>query len=148
MAVFSVVDFSSCNSLKTLYRQPSLLLLPVFTCFTFSRISSGGCGQADNRVRFSKKMTAVNMALTLAGIISWGIYVSFESKGLGAVVGTIFFSLYFLPGLVFTLLFLLYDKLCCCCCTCCLSPPEEIAVYDPDKPETQFKLDKETNCIV
>ena len=36
LAVFSVVDFRSGNSLRILYRQPSLLLLPTFTCFTFS----------------------------------------------------------------------------------------------------------------
>ena len=140
MAVFSVVDFRSWNSLKTFYRQPSLLLLPVFTCFTFSRISSGCCGQADNRVVFSKKMTAVNIALTLAGIVGWGLYY--------LEIFVVFSLFLLLPGLDFTLLFLLYDKLCCCCCTCCLSPSEEIAVYDPDQPETQFKLDTETNCIV
>merc|ERR1719446_1891731 len=41
LGVFSVVDFCSKDSLKVkiLYRQPSLLLLPTFTCFTFSRIS-------------------------------------------------------------------------------------------------------------
>ena len=69
LALFSVVDFRSKNSLKILYRQPPLLLLPTFTCFTFIRVSSGCCGQADNRIRFSKKMTAVNMALTLAGTV-------------------------------------------------------------------------------
>ena len=40
LAVFSVVNFRSGDSLRIFYRQPSLLLLPTFTCFTFSRISS------------------------------------------------------------------------------------------------------------
>ena len=73
----SLISFWPCSPWWTLgpgilSRLPSLFLLPIFTCFTFSRINFGRCGQANRRVRFSKKMTGVNMVLTLAGIVGRG----------------------------------------------------------------------------
>jgi len=106
LGLFSVVDFCSKNSLKILYCQPSLLLLPTFTCFTFSRISSGCCGRADNRVEFSKKMTGFNMVLTVIQTICYYFnpyYDYFYRKYAYSIPLLI-------TGLVSTLMFLFYDK--------------------------------------
>ena len=104
LGLFSVVDFRSKNSLKILYRQPSLLLLPTFTCFTFIRVSSGCCGQADKRVMFSKKMTGVNMVLTLIPTISVSYILSTP------LMYTYVFGSLLVVILVSTLMFLFYGK--------------------------------------
>ena len=41
-------------------------------------------------------------------------------------------------GIVPTVIFLLYDKLCCCCCSCCLQPTEELVVFDPEWPDKEM----------
>ena len=66
-----------------------------------------------------------------------GFDPGFGGPGLGGPsfpVQYFFIPLIFLHilGLIFTLLFLFYDKIFSCCCSCWLSPPEEIVVYDPD----------------
>ena len=62
LAIFSTLDLSSRNSLKILISHPSLILLPVFTFFTFSKIQC--CG--DRRVKFSVRFTLINMAVTVS----------------------------------------------------------------------------------
>jgi len=129
LGLFSVVDFCSKNSLKIIYRQPSLLLLPTFTCFTFSKVSSGCCGQADNSVMFSKKMTGINMVLTVIQTICWEIFF-YHRYSNGKIVITIPLLV---TGLVSTLMFLFYDKMFSCCCGWCLSPSNtEPAIYQPE----------------
>jgi len=147
LGVFSVVDFCSKDSRKILYRQPSLLLLPTFTCFTFSRISSGCRGQADNRVTFSKKMTGVNMVLTVIQTICWELFYyhynysnpydegKFNWTILMLITGLRKFDwtiLMLITGLVSTLMFLFYDKMFSGFCGCCLSPSTEFAIYQPE----------------
>ena len=61
----------SVNSIRTVYLQPSLLLLPLFTFFTFSRVSFGWQAPPDNRIKFSQKMTFLNMALAMVGFFGW-----------------------------------------------------------------------------
>ena len=40
-------------------------------------------------------------------------------------------------GVVFSLMFIFYDKICCCCCDCFLGAEERI-VYDPSHPENKL----------
>ena len=155
LAVFSVLDFRSGNSLRILYRQPSLLLLPTFTCFTFSRVSSSYRGQADNRVVFSKRMTIANMVLTAAGTVACVIYIqiidfSDHSDHIEFLyrmpyvflIALIFALILVCPGTIATLLFLFNDKMSGCCCNCWTAPPLEEVAYDPERPETLIVLNK------
>ena len=53
------------TSMKMLLYYPSLLLMPVFTMFTFSKIKSGCCGEKDERIAFSVKYTFLNIFITI-----------------------------------------------------------------------------------
>ena len=60
------------SSLKMILSHPSLLLMPVFTLFTFSKINSGcGNGEKDERIAFSLKFTIINFFLSVG-------YVDFD----------------------------------------------------------------------
>ena len=63
LAVISTVDFSSRQSVKTITSHPSLLLLPTFTFFTFSRLWDGHF--RDRRLSFSVFMTKGRVHLVL-----------------------------------------------------------------------------------
>ena len=54
LSIFSTLNFRDVSTLKILYRQPSLIILPTVTYFTFSRDTIGGfyCCNDNNRVRF------------------------------------------------------------------------------------------------
>ena len=166
LAVFSVVDFRSANSLKIFYRQPSLLLLPTFTCFTFSRISSGCRGKANNKVKFSKIMTIMNMTVTALGTLVWPVYhfnQQHEShrnkyfflrlwgwllrRGYGhAYADTFGIPMILLClGLLATFLFLFNDKMSNYCCNCWSTPQKEVAVYNPEEPETHIVLNNRSS---
>ena len=148
LSLFSTLNFRDKSSLKILYRQPSLIILPTVTFFTFARLNTG-CGSDDSRVSFSKKFTYINMALTIVSYVSWVVlwYFNIGSYELSDHLNNVlyisldFILTFTLPPLVlsilFTILFLHLDKLCCCCC----NPREQLSVYDPDLDKRFIMVD-------
>ena len=136
LSLFSTVDLFNKSSLKILYRQPSLIILPTVTFFSFSRLNIG-CGSKDSRVSFSKKFTYINIVLSIVGFGSWFVWFHFNID-----TGT-FFLIFTLPVLVFSILlsifFLLLDKMPKCCC----NPREQLSVYNPDLDKRFIMLDGE-----
>ena len=146
----AVLNCSSKSSLKIIVSQPSLLLLPVFTNFTFSRLSCACFGRKlDNKVKFSTRLTLLNMGLTTAGFVACWLTVGDDSdEPLQALIAmdqhkiklfTLlgFISLSNLPSLAF--LCLLWTT----GCYSCLNPTTEISVHDPDQPESHIVLSAE-----
>merc|ERR1719471_1277313 len=87
LAIFSTLSIK--NSLKIITHYPyhprnihTLLLLPIFTFFTFSKVKVFSCG-SESSVRFSKKFTWVNMAVSAFGYVCWLVwyYFRFEVGG-------------------------------------------------------------------
>ena len=72
LALWSSVG-SSKSSLKMLIHHPSIIILPMFTFFTFSKMSTGCCGKEDNRVRFSPVYTCINILISCG---YWGLWVA------------------------------------------------------------------------
>ena len=118
---------------------------------------------------FSKKITVVNIALTVAGTVGWSVYMANLNSSVAEPllrmvdaqecdiekafdINLIFiFPMGFLAlGFLFTLLFLLSNWFYCS--PYCLSPPEEIAVYDPNHSDIKLLLDSvldsHTNNII
>ena len=121
LSIFSTLNFRSLSSLKILYRQPSLILLPIVTYFTFSRDNIGCCG-GNNRVSFSKKFTCLNVVASFVGYFGWGVW------WYGKSVGRFFwFFLIILPLLGLSII---PTSFFLCCQS--IDPMEEYSVYDPE----------------
>merc|ERR1711988_1318190 len=73
LAIFSTLNLSSKSSLKIITHHPSLLILPTFTFFTFSKVKVFSCG-SESSVMFSKKFTFVNMAVSVVGYVCWAVW--------------------------------------------------------------------------
>ena len=98
---------------------PSLLLLPIITFFTFSKVKVGG----ESRVRFSKKFTWVNMGVSAVGYVCWLVWFYHKTE-----FDPIIILCSLLPSSVFlTFLFLHLDRLY----DCTGVPGEVISVFDP-----------------
>jgi len=145
LSFFSTINFLDKSSLKILYRQPSLIILPTVTFFTFSRLNIGCCSE-NNRVSFSTKFTYINIAVTTVGYVVWGVWHHlgpFASHFGPFANGR--FHIYiliavlppFVLSILFTALFLHYDKMCGGCC----KPREQLSVYDPDQDRRFIMVD-------
>ena len=160
LSLFSTLNLRDKSSLKILYRQPSLIILPTVTFFTFSKIKIKICRPdcslrivpeskndkinhcCDNsQVMFSKKITWVNMLVSSVGYASWvfSCYFAFNGQVFQKQIKT--FSMFtFIPlafSILLTALFLHLDKLPCC------NPREQLSVYDPDLDKRFIMLDGE-----
>ena len=127
LSLFSTLNFRVKSSLKILYRQPSLIILPTVTFFTFSRLNIG-CSSDDSRVSFSKKFTYINITVSSVGyvcLVVWWYFNFLLDDFIFVLVVTL--PLHVL-SIHLTALFLHLDKLPCCCC----NPKEQLSVYDPD----------------
>ena len=121
------------SSLKVIFQHPSIILLPIFTYFTFSKMNTSCWGKRDVRLIFSPLHTWLNI------IISSGcIYCFFLAGDIGPWNFGIDFVLLNIPAVVPTVIFLHYDYLFCCCCECCLQPATKMSVYDPDNQDLEL----------
>ena len=121
LAIFSSLNLRSKSSLEIITRHPSILLLPVFTFFTFSKLNVS-CSGPESRIRFSKKFSWINIGVSAVGYVACLVLLHWWL--------IIYTGPPILLSLILTVLFLHLDRLCCCC-SCCLEPGEEISVYDP-----------------
>merc|ERR1719510_608951 len=138
LSLFSTVNFFNKSSLKILYRHPSLIILPTVTFFTFSRLNIGCCSE-NNKVRFSKKFTYINIAVSTVSYVVWGVWYYFTLKYPSEYwILCVILPLHVL-SILLTALFLHLDKLCCCCC----NPMEQLSVYDPDQDKRLIMVDGE-----
>jgi len=143
---FLVGLFSCCHCglLKTFLVHPSVLLLPVFTNFTFvsnSKVCCGGRGgkKEESYLVFSPKSTAINVGVSLAGTL---IYMAplVGSRALTTVL--IVLLPLSLLGIIFTLMFTFCIQCSCClsyCCCCC--EPFEFAALVTSSPFTPHILE-------
>ena len=137
LAIYSTLNCRR-SSLLILIRHPSLLLLPIVTFFTFSRIKNS---RDENRVIFSTRFTWINMAVSTVSVAGWLVWYSntqhgpthywYETFYDTQTVLSIVLSLFVL-SIILTGLFLHLDQLSPHCCECFLSPGEQLSVYDPD----------------
>jgi len=129
LSLFSTLNFLNKSSLKILYRQPSLIILPTVTFFTFSRV--GG----ESRVSFSKKFSWLNILFSTVGYVVFVVrlyYNLFIRDFNDSLLTTL--PLY-LSSILVAALFLHLDKLPCC------NPREQLSVYDPDLDQKFIMLD-------
>merc|ERR1711894_795987 len=122
------------DSLKLLVYKSELIIMPIVSFFSFSKTKL--CQQKDGRVMFSQLVSFINIIISTicsAGVLSRILTVSEvgnEARIISCLVP------HFL-GVVFSLMFIFYDKICCCCCDCFLGAEERI-VYDPSHPENKL----------
>ena len=118
--------------LKTLVAHPSVFLLPVFTHFTFgsnSKLCCKGEVEGEKFISFSPKATAVNVSVTVAGILLYVITLPLVSAlnytaPLEDRCGSGFYLYLGLPcsllGIILTLV-VAFSNQCSCCEACCCS---------------------------
>lgn len=144
LALVTTLD-TKYSSLTILWNHPSLILLPLFTFFTFSK-HHNFCRSdpSDNRVRFSVKYTKINMAISIVSITIFcsPVLLSTESAFSQEYYEPFVYSIVYLliVSVILTLAFIYFDHLFCCCCQCCLSSKQQIVVYDPNQPDRTFHL--------
>ena len=142
LALWSTVGLKK-SSLKIITQDPSIILLPAFTFFTFAKMNTLR-GVRDVRVKFSPLYTMINIILSTV----YGLTIKAVLTKKGMNKSNFFFGLaydsfivcapLFSFGIVSTAIFIYYDLVFCCCCDCCLLPPGQISVYDPDNPEKEL----------
>ena len=149
LALVLVIDVRSGASWKILIEQPSLLLMPVFTHFTFARLKLGCCqnDETDNRIVIDKFFTIINIVLSIISYVivfitahflldseDWGWHLTGEDASiLSQLLATVPLILF---GMIFTIVFLYFGS--SCCHSCCDCPGEEILVYDPEQKEQEL----------
>ena len=126
------------SSLKMISQHPSIILLPMFTFFTFAKMDTSCCGKRDVRVRFSYFFTCLNMVWSLVSILS--IFISFDFLPRFDASDFVLFVSIFLPSFIFNIIYLFYDSCCGCCYECCQLPTTQLSVYDPDNPHLELVL--------
>ena len=123
------------SSLNMISQHPSIILLPMFTFFTFAKMDTSCCGKRDVRVRFSYLYTCLNMVWSFLFILLFLFLNNFTFSGI-----LIYFGIIFLPAFIINIIFLCYDRCCCCCCESCQLPPTQLSVYDPDNPHLELVI--------
>ena len=150
-----LVGLFSCwhrGILKTFLAHPSVLLLPVFTNFTFvsnSKVCCGGRGEKEEEsyLVFSPKFTAINVAVSLAGSLIYFVTMAQLNPILFLFpeVPIIFLPLAIL-GVILTLVFTFCNQCSCCkssCCCLCCCEPFEFAALVTSSPHTPYILEEE-----
>ena len=130
LATLTTIDFRDINSIKILIQHPSLILLPVFTYFSFARINSCLCGASnDIRVEFNYFFTWTNIVFNVVEhcIVYWILLY----QSLDLVVLIVVSAPILVAGIIFTVTFLYMDKLCWCCPSAHTQSVR--TVYDPNE---------------
>ena len=139
LALVAVLDYSSRDSLKILFTQPALILLPVFTPFTFSRIS-----RADNRVKLSVPLTYINNGITFAGhacILTYLFKFAIIASAADTFAGC---TVLFFCSVCSTDITLYSRGLSPCCNTVSHC---EISVFEPAQPGKHFVLNNAGDIV-
>ena len=132
-----------CGILKTFLAHPSVLLLPVFTNFTFvsnSKVCCGGRGgmKEESYLVFSPKSTAINVGVSLAGTL---IYMAPLARSRSFVVVLVALLPLSILGIIFTLMFTFCIQCSCCLSCCCCCEPFEFAALVTSSPLTPHILE-------
>ena len=143
LALVTTLD-TKFSSLTILWNHPSLILLPLFTFFTFAK-PHNFCRSdpSDNRVMFSVKYTKINMAISIGSFILFCAVMSFTMLSDSDIFHHLYYSLFailFAVSVILTITFIYFDHLFCCCCQCFLSSKQQIVVHDPNQPARTFHL--------
>ena len=146
LALMTTLNTKS-TSLSILRNHPSLIMLPVFTFFTFSK-PHNFCrsNPDDSRVMFSLKYTKINIAISIACYILFCYVMRFtlltKSDIFQDYYSLFFWSnfLLFVLTLILAIGFIYFDYIFCCCCNCFLAATQQLSVYDPNHPERKLKL--------
>ena len=121
------------KNVKILYQHPDLVLLPVFTFFTFTRIKFGCCGRPiDSKLVFSKKYTYINIILGTISVGCFVLSVLSSTQKAEIIAGLIMLTVLHALSVLLTILFMHMSSCCCCCggCGCC-NIHDGDHVYDP-----------------
>ena len=151
-SLFCTIGWSK-KSAKTILKQPTLILLPIFTFFTFAKMGVCCGEEQDFRLKLSKPYTFINFCIkTLFGVLVAMFYFKTQSifdgvSGLGDVINI---SGYFV-GALLTFIYLLCNP---SCGTSFFNGGQQVIhVYDPDLPDQEFifrngeVIRKDQECI-
>ena len=147
LALTTTLDTKS-SSLRILRNHPSLIMLPVFTFFTFSK-PHNFCRSnfEDSRVFFSLKYTKINMAISIACYILFCYVMRFTVQDKSDIFENYYSLVFwlnfflFILTLILTISFMYFDYIFCCCCRCFLAAEQKLSVYDPNHPERKLILE-------
>ena len=133
----------SRDSARNILRHPSLLLLPVFSHFTFSvnSLCWGKRAKKEVKVMFSRRATLVNVMLSFLCFLGYALIIhadnaTFYNKNLLLFSN----SLPVILGMLLTLLFLFLDL-----CPCSSSPPIQFCALRYSHPLTEHVVDTESH---
>ena len=135
-SLFCTIGWSK-KSAQTIFNQPTLILLSIFTFFTFSKMNVC-CGEKqDVRLKLSKLYSVINFIMkTVIMITSAVIYL--KSSTTSPDYDNLFFITFYFIGALLTFIYIYCAPSCGCCCTACVGGQQLIHVYDPDLPDQEF----------
>lgn len=147
LALMTTLSLNS-SSLTILRNHPSLIVLSVFTFFTFAKQNNFCWAQpGDSRVMFCPHNTKINIGISTFSCIIFFFVMSntiIDDPHLVTDYHELFFWVCtYLSALavLLTLSFIYFDYICCNCCQCFLSAQQEIVVHDPEHPDTALRLE-------
>jgi len=138
VALLSLCHYKT--SYKDILAHPSLLLLPVFSHFTFSfRPLCCSSKKEQGRVQWSRRCTLANIVLSIMGICLFGyVYNLLTGPDFSLLLLTVP-----IMGVIITLIFCYLDA----CCSSSCSPDIQIGVLKPQDPLTQFVVVEDKKLI-
>ena len=124
-------------------KYPGLILIPIFSCFTFGPIDVKSpmkcCDLSCQRsLGVSLTLTWLNMCTTvICVVIALQVQeAKFDSYGLVLFFGLAFVLLYFLINTCFLAIMQCCMKDCCpCCCTCCFNCIQRTSISSNQKDQ-------------
>ena len=145
--LIAIITTVEIRNFKVLVHHPYLVLLPVFTFFSFKRKKIGFCngGVGDSRIQFSPLMTSIDMGLTLGFLVFIVIYDMPFVFGLTFILPDM--PPIFVLSLMLSSIFTYMEKYCCeiCLGVRCCNIKMDLKTFDPYQKNAVITngLDKE-----
>ena len=137
LALMSVCNYNGC--IKNILSHPSLLLLPIFTLYTFSINRKWSTGKEDTAVTFSRNWTLANIVLSVPGHIAFGVLWLNTYTGPYTKLYLFFFPVAIL-GVLLTTVFIFLQS---CYSTSTLDL--QYAVLKTSDPMTEYVVEKDSS---
>ena len=133
----SLVSLCHYNCITIILSHPSLLLMPVFTHYTFS-VNNKCCYNKGEEamITFSRNWSLANIVMSALGIVPV-IMIKFDF---------LFpFTIPFIVGIFLTVMHLFLDS---CCCVCSTSNDLQYAVLKTSDPLREYVVDKDSGRVI
>ena len=149
MVIF-IMSIGFKNTFKTLYRYPTLVILPIFSCWTFGPSGKlSGCSlNQENKIILSIKHTWINFGLSLIMSLILITLADFQRNNIDVKIFFVIFGYIsgaFLMCVCFTSMPKFLKPFCCNKFIDSRQAVIKLTAFDPSKPDLLIDFPEQTN---